>query len=60
MTNCWFENIVIDSVYSWGGVIDLRRGTIMLVGSEFHNVTAGTGGGLYLRDGSANVALCRF
>lgn len=32
----------------------------MLIGSEFRNVTAGTGGGLYLRDGSANINSCRF
>jgi len=60
ITNCWFQNITIDQVYSLGGVIDIRRGTIMMVGSEFHNVTATNGGGLYLRDGSANIASCRF
>lgn len=32
----------------------------MLVQSNFRNVTANTGGGLSLRDGSANVASCRF
>lgn len=60
VTDCRFENIIIDSVYSSGGVIDLRRGSIMMVGSEFLNVSSNTGGGLYLRDGSANVASCKF